>query len=99
MFWPQLQRGWSSGTFAPERTESGHAILVRNPHLSWGAGYYEAHATVPGELNFYGDFRVGFPLYFNGGFNDHLGWATTNNAPDLEEVFLRLTGRASQGAA
>ncbi|MDH4043581.1 MAG: penicillin acylase family protein, partial [Gemmatimonadota bacterium] len=41
----------------------------------------------PGVINFYGDFRVGHPLYFNGGFNEHLGWATTNNNPDLEEIY------------
>ena len=31
---------------------------MRNPHLSWDAGYYEAHITVPGKVNFYGDFRI-----------------------------------------
>ncbi|HJS47648.1 MAG TPA: penicillin acylase family protein, partial [Gemmatimonadales bacterium] len=83
--------GSNAWAFAPSRTTSGRAILLRNPHLSWRdfwyGNYYEAHITVPGKVNFYGDFRVGFPLYFNGGFNDNLGWATTNNAPDLEEVY------------
>ena len=83
--------GSNAWAFAPGRTTSGRAILLRNPHLSWRdfwyGNYYEAHITVPGKVNFYGDFRVGFPLYFNGGFNDDLGWATTNNAPDLEEVY------------
>ena len=79
---------WAVG---PSRTASGNAILVRNPHLSWGAGrysvYYEAHITVPGVIDFYGDFRVGYPMYFNGGFNKHLGWSTTNNSPDVEEFY------------
>jgi acyl-homoserine-lactone acylase len=83
--------GSNAWAFAPGRTTSGRAILLRNPHLSWRdfwyGNYYEAHITVPGQVDFYGDFRVGFPLYFNGGFNAHLGWATTNNAPDLEEVY------------
>src|SRR5690606_30661194 len=83
--------GSNARAFAPSRTTSGRAILLRNPHLSWRdfwyGNYYEAPITVPGKVNFYGDFRVGFPLYFNGGFNDRLGWATTNNAPDLEEVY------------
>jgi acyl-homoserine-lactone acylase len=82
-----LDRGSNAWAFAPSRTTSGRAILLRNPHLSWDAGYYEAHLTVPGVINFYGDFRVGHPLYFNGGFNDYLGWATTNNDPDLEEIY------------
>ena len=79
--------GSNAWAFAPGRTTSGRAILMRNPHLSWDAGYYEVHITVPGVINFYGDFRVGHPLYFNGGFNEHLGWATTNNGPDLEEIY------------
>ncbi|MDH4045925.1 MAG: penicillin acylase family protein, partial [Gemmatimonadota bacterium] len=82
-----LDQGSNAWAFAPSRTVSGRPILLRNPHLSWDAGYYEAHITVPGVINFYGDFRVGHPLYFNGGFNEHLGWATTNNNPDLEEIY------------
>jgi acyl-homoserine-lactone acylase len=83
--------GSNAWAFAPSRTVSGRAILLRNPHLSWAPGwdnrYYEAHITVPGAIDFYGDFRIGFPLYFNGGFNAHLGWATTNNDTDLEEIY------------
>ena len=83
--------GSNAWAFAPSRTTSGRAILLRNPHLSWEPGwdnrYYEAHITVPGAVNFYGDFRIGFPMYFNGGFNESLGWATTNNDADLEEIY------------
>lgn len=73
--------------FAPTRTTSGNAILMRNPHLSWDAGYYEAHLTVEGKLNFYGDFRIGGVFAIIGGFNNHLGWSTTNNSPDLNEIY------------
>lgn len=83
--------GSNAWALAPSRTTSGHAILLRNPHLRWGSGeygaYYEAHLTVPDVIDFYGDFRVGYPLYFNGGFNGYLGWATTNNSPDIEEFY------------
>jgi len=83
--------GSNAWAFGPSRTASGHAILVRNPHLGWGAGrysvYYEAQITVPGVVDFYGDFRVGYPMYFNGGFNRNLGWSTTNNSPDVEEFY------------
>jgi len=72
---------------SPERTESGNAILMRNPHLSWDAGYYEARMKVPGKINFYGDFRIGGALGIIGGFNENLGWATTNNNPDLDEIY------------
>jgi acyl-homoserine-lactone acylase len=83
--------GSNSWALGPSRTASGNSMLVRNPHLSWGVGrysvYYEAHITVPGVIDFYGDFRVGYPMYFNGGFNPHLGWSTTNNSPVIQEFY------------
>jgi acyl-homoserine-lactone acylase len=83
----EIEEGSNSWAFAPSRTTSGRAILMRNPHLAWDAGYYEAHMTVPGVLDFYGDFRIGGPFGVIGGFNKDLGWSTTNNAPDLEEIY------------
>lgn len=79
--------GSNAWAFAPSRTKSGNAILLRNPHLAWTAGYWEAHVTVPGKLDFYGDFRIGSPFAVIAGFNANLGWATTNNATDLDEVY------------
>ncbi|MGZ8845875.1 MAG: penicillin acylase family protein [Pyrinomonadaceae bacterium] len=79
--------GSNTWAFAPSRTKSGKAILLRNPHLSWTAGYYEAHLTVPGVVDFYGDFRIGGPFIVIGGFNRNLGWSTTNNTQDLAEVY------------
>jgi len=79
--------GSNAWALAPGRTRSGRAILLRNPHLSWAAGYYEAHLTVPGVIDFYGDFRIGGPFLVIGGFNRHLGFATTNNAQDLDELY------------
>ncbi|MDQ3082893.1 MAG: penicillin acylase family protein, partial [Gemmatimonadota bacterium] len=83
----QIEEGSNAWAFAPSRTKSGRPILMRNPHLAWTAGYYEAHVTVPGVLDFYGDFRIGGPFGVVAGFNRHLGWATTNNAPDLDEIY------------
>jgi acyl-homoserine-lactone acylase len=79
--------GSNAWAFAPSRTKSGKAILLRNPHLAWTAGYYEAHVTVPGVVDFYGDFRIGGPFTVVGGFNRYLGWSTTNNSQDLAEVY------------
>lgn len=81
------EEGSNAWALAPSRTRSGHAILLRNPHLAWTAGYYEAHMTVPGVVDYYGDFRIGGPFAVVGGFNRHLGWSTTNNAQDLDEVY------------
>ena len=79
--------GSNAWAFAPSRTTSGHAILVRNPHLSWTSGYYEAHLSVPGVLEFYGDIRVGGAFGIIGGFNERLGWTTTNNYADMDEIY------------
>jgi acyl-homoserine-lactone acylase len=79
--------GSNAWALSPSRTKAGRAILLRNPHLAWTAGYWEAHVTLPGKLDFYGDFRIGSAFSVIGGFNKDLGWATTNNAPDLDEVY------------
>jgi acyl-homoserine-lactone acylase len=85
---PSPHDGSNAWALAPSRTTSGKAILLRNPHLAWTAGYYEAHMTVPGVVDFYGDFRIGGPLTVIGGFNPYLGWATTNsNSGDLSEIY------------
>jgi acyl-homoserine-lactone acylase len=89
-----LEEGSNAWAFAPSRTKSGHAILLRNPHLNWNSGYYEAQVTVPGVVDFYGDFRIGGPFGVIGGFNRDLGWSTTNNAPDLEEIYSLELDRA-----
>lgn len=84
---PGPDDGSNAWAFAPSRTKSGKAILLRNPHLQWTAGYYEAHLTVPGIVDFYGDFRIGGPFSVIGGFNRDLGWSTTNNAQDLDQIY------------
>lgn len=79
--------GSNAWALAPSRTTSGNAILLRNPHLRWSAGYYEAHVRVPGKLDWYGDFRIGGPFDVIGGFSPHLGFATTNAATRSHEFY------------
>ena len=87
----RAEAGSNTWALAPERTTSGHAILMRNPHLSWTAGYYEAHLRIEDDLEFYGDFRIGGPFSVIGGWNARLGWSTTNNNPELSDLYrLRL---------
>ena len=84
---PHPDEGSNAFALAPSRSVSGGAILLRNPHLAWNAGYYEAQLKVPGVLNFYGDFRIGGPLITIGGYNERLGFSTTNNDPDTDEIY------------
>jgi acyl-homoserine-lactone acylase len=90
--------GSNAWAFAPERSATGNTLLLRNPHLSWTAGYYEAHVRVPGVVDFYGDFRLGGPFTTIGGFNRRLGFATTNNYPDLDEIYALARDPANPGA-
>ncbi|MFL5605189.1 MAG: penicillin acylase family protein, partial [Gemmatimonadaceae bacterium] len=87
--------GSNAWAFAPSRSKTGRAMLLRNPHLQWSAGYYEAHITVRGTLDFYGDFRIGGPFGVIGGFNRDLGWSTTNNDPLLGQVYAMAVDPAN----
>jgi acyl-homoserine-lactone acylase len=68
------------------RTTTGKPILLGNPHLQWSSLYWEAHVRVPGKIDFYGSTLPGIPV-LRAGFNDRLAFVTTNNAPDLDDVF------------
>ena len=80
--------GSNMWAFAPSRSRSGRTILMGNPHQPWApvSTYYEAHMIVPGKLNFYGSTFIGRPI-LTSGWNEHLGWSHTVNAPDLEEIY------------
>jgi len=78
--------GSNAFALSGSRTISGKPILLGNPHLNWNSLYWEAQITVPGRINFFGSTLVGIPV-LRAGFNEHLGWVTTNNAPDLTDVF------------
>jgi acyl-homoserine-lactone acylase len=80
--------GSNMWALAPSRSQSGHALLMGNPHQPWApvSTYYEAHMIVPGNLNFYGSTFIGRPI-LTSGWNEHLGWSHTVNDPDLEEIY------------
>jgi acyl-homoserine-lactone acylase len=78
--------GSNALALAGSRTTTGKPILLGNPHLSWSSVYWEAHVHVPGKIDFYGSTLAGIPV-LRAGFNEHLGFVTTNNAPDLDDVF------------
>ncbi len=88
--WPEM----GSNTYAvgPERSSSGNAMLVQNPHLPWYREFlfFESHLNLAGN-NMYGATLVGFPGIAIG-FNDHLGWSHTDNTIDNADTYeLELT--------
>jgi acyl-homoserine-lactone acylase len=80
------QPGSNALALAGSRTATGKPILLGNPHLQWSSLYWEAHVRVPGKIDFYGSTLAGIPV-LRAGFNDRLGFVTTNNAPDLDDIF------------
>ncbi|MGH7563363.1 MAG: acylase [Gemmatimonadota bacterium] len=79
--------GSNAWAIAPSRSESGHALLLADPHLSWGgpATWFEAQLVAPG-IDAYGATLVGLPLLAIA-FNDRLGWTHTVNTQDTEDHY------------
>src|SRR5262249_53807926 len=73
-----LTNGSNMWAINRERSASGKALLLGNPHLPWEGQYlfYESHLTVPGKINLMGCSTVGSPGVTIG-FNDYLGWSHT----------------------
>lgn len=65
------------------------SYLFINPHLpAFGMGQvYEAHMISASGWNFTGYGRFGFPLPYVG-FNENLGWASTDNNGDQEDAWI-----------
>jgi len=98
--------GWAIG---PQRSSSGNAILIGNPHLPWGNNqpipglglyqWFEANLVV-GEphrprLNAQG---VSFPgsAFLGIAYTDHIGWTHTNNTIKNADLYeITLTGPTS----
>ncbi len=82
--------GSNAWAIGPSRSESGHAMLLANPHLPWRDLFllYEAQLVTPG-VSLYGATLVGLPVLCIA-FNDDLGWTHTVNTIDAAD-FYRLT--------
>jgi acyl-homoserine-lactone acylase len=78
--------GSNAFALAGSRTASGSPILLANPHLNWSSLYWEAHVTVPGVIDFFGNTLAGYPVLW-AGFNETLGWANTVSAADLDDIY------------
>jgi penicillin amidase/acyl-homoserine-lactone acylase len=88
--WPQLFRIIGSNTHAlsKERSTDDTTRLNVNSHQPWEGPvtWYEAHISSKEGWNMLGGTFPGAPLILHG-HNDHLGWAHTNNFPDLIDVY------------
>lgn len=84
----ETQAGSNMWAIAPERSETGKALLLGNPHLLWAGSmlWHEVHLTVPDEINMYGATLIGFPGP-GVGFNDTLGWSHTVNLHDCDDLY------------
>jgi acyl-homoserine-lactone acylase len=74
-------------------TQTGTGLLLGNPHQPWfGEGaWYQAHLTIPGELDVAGAALHGFP-YIGIGFNKDLAWTHTVSIANRYSLYeLELT--------
>ncbi len=84
----RAEQGSNSWAITPAKSASGNALLFINPHLSFfgPSQVYEGHVMSEEGWNFSGYTRFGFPLPYVG-FNEHLGWASTDNGADLQDAY------------
>ena len=91
---PHVERAIGSNMWAiaKEKSATGKALLLGNPHLPWDEFLiHETQITVPERINMLGGAAVGSPG-INLGFNEHLGWSLTVNAHDSDDLYeLALT--------
>ncbi len=81
----EASNNWVIG---PKRTKNGNAILAGDPHLelSLPSIWYEAHLTVPGQLDTYGFTFAGTPSIVLG-FNRDVAWSATNTGADVVDFY------------
>jgi acyl-homoserine-lactone acylase len=89
--WAEGIIGSNAWAIGPNRSATGEAMLVANPHQPWSdAGlWFEAHWLLP-DLNLYGAALVGSPV-LGIAFNQYLGWTHTNNTRDGFDLYTLTT--------
>lgn len=70
--------GSNALAFGEQATGEEQSVLFGNPHWYWGGPdrFYQAHLTIPGQLNVAGASFLGVPLIMIG-FNDQVAWSHT----------------------
>ncbi|WP_075796044.1 penicillin acylase family protein [Massilia putida] len=84
-------RGSNGFAIAPQRTASGHALLMINPHTSF---YFrpEIHMVSAEGLNAYGAVTWG-QFFIYQGFNERIGWMHTSGGGDVIDEYLETVTR------
>ncbi|MBC7934704.1 MAG: penicillin acylase family protein, partial [Rhizobacter sp.] len=82
----EIATGSNGFAFAPKITESGHAILYINPHVTF---YFrpEVHMVSEEGLNAYGAVTWG-QFFIYQGFNEYCGWMHTSSGVDAADTYL-----------
>ena len=73
-----LDTGSNAVALGSAATQSGHGILLGNPHFPWHGSerFYQAQMTIPGVINVTGASLFGVPLVLIG-HTDSLAWSHT----------------------
>ncbi|MEM8491608.1 MAG: penicillin acylase family protein [Pseudomonadota bacterium] len=71
-------QGSNALVLGSDATQTSTGILLGNPHQPWfGSGaWYQAHLTIPGELDVAGAALHGYP-FIGIGFNENIAWTHT----------------------
>lgn len=88
---PVAERASNQWAVAPERSASGHAMLLIDPHLSWwGPSRFWEVRIHAGNLSGSGVTLAGSP-WIGLGHNADVAWAMTTGGPDTADAFELVT--------
>lgn len=81
--------GSNNWAVAGSKSATGFPIICNDAHMPLTAPnlVYEAHISVPGELNVRGITLPGMPS-IESGFNDYIAWGFTNGGVDVLDIFV-----------
>ncbi len=84
----RVTAGSNAFAVSPRRAAEGKTLLNINSHQPWEGpvAWYEAQVHSEEGWNMTGGIFPGSPVILHG-HNDYLGWAHTNNYPDLVDVY------------
>jgi len=85
----QASLGSNNWAVSGARSSTGSPILCNDAHMPLTAPnlVYEAHLSVPGEMNVMGVTLPGMPSV-ESGFNDYIAWGFTNGGVDVLDIFV-----------